>query len=302
MNTVSTWFLVVYLLLASCLSFYVAYSLWDAKPLTAPGSARTPDCLTGLTARLTNINPNPVDVGSSPDVLLMGCEFAQSTVVKFNGTQHQALIVDASHIRVGLSAADVAGAGTVVITLSSGGADFGSGLLTVAPPGVYWQFFSDRRSITQDVQILLLMLFTGAFGSCVYALKSLGDYRGDGKLYQTWCTYYAIQPVEGAGIAYLFYLIARGGFLSVGVEEKTVNIFGMCAIAGLAGAFSDTAFLKLRELFQILFKPQDDRGGKLSPNIDTSSLSGGVAGKEYGETLQGSGGTAPEIKPAVTGP
>jgi hypothetical protein len=232
----------------------------------------------------------------------MGCDFPQSTLVKFNGTQHQALVVDASHIRVGLSAADVARAETVVITLSSGGGDFGAGVLTVAPSGVYWQFFPDRRPITQDAQILLLMLFTGAFGSCVYALKSLGDYRGDGKLYQTWFTYYAIQPVEGAGIAYLFYLIARGGFLSVGVEEKTVNIFGMCAIAGLAGAFSDTAFLKLRELFQILFKPQDDRGGKLSPNIDTSSLSGGVAGKEYGETLQGSGGTAPEIKPAVTGP
>jgi hypothetical protein len=231
----------------------------------------------------------------------MGCGFPQSTVVKFNGTQHQALIVDANHIRVGLSAADVAGAGTVVITLSSGGADFGSGLLTVAPSGVYWQFFADRRSITQEVQILLLMLFTGAFGSCVYALKSLGDYGGDGKLYQTWFTYYLIQPVEGAGIAYLFYLIVRGGFLAAGVGEKTVNTFGMCAIAGLAGAFSDTAFLKLREAFQTLFKPQDDRSGKLSPEINASSLSDGVVGKEYEETLEGSGGTAPEIKPA-TGP
>jgi hypothetical protein len=302
MSKLSTWFLVTYLLLTVCLSFYMGYSLWDATPLTAPGSARTPDCLAESTTGLTNINPNRVDVGSSADLLLMGCGFPQSTDVKFNGTHHQALIVDASHIRVGLSAADVASAGTVVVTLSSGGADFGSGLLTVAPPGVYWQFLSNRRSITQEVQILLLMLFTGAFGSCIYALKSLGDYRGDGKLYQTWFTYYAIQPVEGAGISYLFYLIVRGGFLSVGADPKTVNTFSMCAIAGLAGAFSDTAFLKLREVFQTLFKPQDDRGGKLSPKINTSGLSDGVVGKDYEETLQGSGGTAPEIKPAVTGP
>jgi len=38
----------------------------------------------------------------------------------------------------------------------------------------------------------------------------------------------------------------------------------MCAIAGLAAAFSDTAFLKLREVFQTLFKPQHDRGGKIA--------------------------------------
>jgi hypothetical protein len=151
-----------------------------------------------------------------------------------------------------------------------------------------------------EAQLLLLVLLTGAFGSAVYALKSLADYRGDGKLYQTWGTYYLIQPLEGAGIAFLLYLVIRGGFLAgTGLDLKTVNLFGICAIAGLAGAFSDTAFLKLREVFQVLFKPQDNRGGKDAPKILSTTLPDGKVGQAYQATLQANGGTAP-LKWTVT--
>lgn len=305
MSNKSVKFLVGYLLITAAVTFYIAYSLWAAEPLVAAREAPVPGCAAGPSPRLTNIYPNRVSLGSPVDVLLIGCGLPMATVVKFNGTQHQDLFVDASHIRVGLTAADMAAAGTVVVTLSSGGVDFGSGLLIIAPSAVYWQVVGRGPwPINQEVQILLMVLFTGALGSCIYALKSLADYRGDGKLYETWFTYYAIQPFEGAGIAYLLYLVIRGGFLAGGADGKTVNAFGMCAIAGLAGAFSDTAFLKLREVFQTLFKPQDDRGGKLTPKIITSSLPDGVVGAHYQETLQASGGTAPlrwMVIPALPG-
>jgi hypothetical protein len=151
--------------------------------------------------------------------------------------------------------------------------------------------------------MLLLVILMGAFGSAVYALKSLADYKGEGKLEHSWLTFYLVQPVEGSGIALLLYLVIRGGFLT-GVGSNA-NTFGMCAIAGLAGAFSDTAFAKLKEVFETLFKPTDTRSGKLTNGleIDTASLSAGVHGQAYGPVkLSAKNGTAPltwSVTPAL---
>jgi hypothetical protein len=166
-------------------------------------------------------------------------------------------------------------------------------------------FFVGGSRISLEVQLLLLVLFTGAFGSCVYALKSLADYRGDDKLYTSWFAYYIIQPFEGAGVAFLFYLLIRGGFLvGTTADVKTVNLFVVCAIAGLVGAFSDTALMKLREVFQGLFQPKDDRGGKLgmAPKIKTTELPDGFANQAYSAKLEVTGGTAPftwSVTPAL---
>jgi len=67
--------------------------------------------------------------------------------------------------------------------------------------------------------------------------------------------YYLVQPFEGSGMAFLLYAVIRGGLLS-GAGERPANQFSMCAVAGLAGTFSDMAYLKLREVFQVLFKPE----------------------------------------------
>ena len=47
------------------------------------------------------------------------------------------------------------------------------------------------------------------------------------------------------------------------------------------------------EVFQTLFKPQDDRSGKLAPKITTTTLPDDVVGTPYKQTLQATGGTAP---------
>jgi hypothetical protein len=154
--------------------------------------------------------------------------------------------------------------------------------------------------ITADARLLLLVLLMGAFGSSVYSLKSLGDYRGDNKLMRSWALFYIVQPFEGSGIAVLTYLVVRGGFLSGTTTD--VNVFGTCAIAGLAGAFSDTAFMKLNEVFNTLFKPEDSRGGKIDNGaggaktnalaISTASpLPDGAVGKAYSVTLKADNGT-----------
>jgi hypothetical protein len=91
------------------------------------------------------------------------------------------------------------------------------------------------------------------------------------------------------------YLAIRGGFLTGSSDSSSVNKFGICAIAALAGAFSDTAFLKLREVFLTLFKPKDDRSGKVDDTklqiTKTALKDWDSAHADYGETLQATGGT-----------
>jgi len=161
-----------------------------------------------------------------------------------------------------------------------------------------WSIFGVHlAAIDKDAQMLLLVVLMGAFGSAVYALKSLADYKGEGRLTHSWLTFYLVQPVEGAGIAVLLYLVIRGGFLAgTGSDIKNANTFGMCAIAGLAGAFSDTAFAKLKEVFDTLFKPTDTRSGKLTSklSIEAASLPNGVHGTDYGRVqLTAKNGVAP---------
>jgi hypothetical protein len=303
MSKASSRFLTGYLLLATVVTIYLVYSLWSAQPCPPEaGSPPAPDCSSAAGPTLVSLHPKSAYVGSAgSDAVIIGCALTQSTQVKVNGALHPALFLNGNHIRVTLTPTDLAAAGTLVFTLSSGAADFGLGIMTVLPPNVCWQLpgFSPWP-VSQEMQLLLLVLFTGAFGSCVYALKSLADYKGESKLFRTWFTFYLIQPFEGAGSALLLYLVIRGGFMAgTGADVKSVNQFGMCAIAGLAGAFSDVAFMKLREVFLTLFKPHDDRSGKLGPKISTANLPDGTVGVPYKQSLQATDGTAP-LKWSVT--
>jgi len=301
MDSKSAWALTAYLLVATVLSCCLVYSLWSAQSKAEPDQVPQPpkECTNTV---LSNLHPDKITIGSTvSDFLIIGCGFTSAAKVKFNGAPHAALFADGSHIRVPLTSADVASAGTLVVTLTkeeqNEEKEIGSGVLTIVSPTVDWRFFLWPGSLTvsYEVQLLLMVLFTGAFGSSVYALKSLADYRGDKKLYSPWSTFYLIQPFEGAGAAFLLYLLIRGGVLTgSGVDMKAENRFGMCAIAGLAGAFSDIAFLKLREVFINLLKPTDNRGGKLALEITTTSLPDANVGIPYGpHTLQSHRGTAP---------
>ena len=161
---------------------------------------------------------------------LIGCGFPAESQVRFNGVVHSDFtFVDSSHIRVGLSATDVATPGFIVVTLSTKDKDketeYGHGVITVSAPTISWHFPGiPSFQISQELQLLLLVLFSGALGSSVYAMKSLADYRGAGKLYGSWYSFYFIQPFEGAGIALIFYFAVRGGFLAgTGADVKAVN-------------------------------------------------------------------------------
>jgi hypothetical protein len=287
----AVFWLAAYLIVAALAAGHAFVALWSAR---AQSTGQLPPAACGDVAgpKVTNVYPERVAPGAT-DVTVLGCNFPATATVKYNGSAHQAMWINANTIRIGLTAQDTASAGTVILTIGSGAADIGTGVLTVGAADFYWSFLGmGPWAISADVQLLLMALVIGSLGSSVYALKSLADYRGENKLYESWVSFYIVQPFEGGGVAMLLYLVLRGGFLAGSSgDTKAINQFGICAIAGLAGAFSDTALMKLREVFLTLFKPQDDRGGKQGPKITTASLPDGAVGEAYATTLQASGGS-----------
>jgi hypothetical protein len=295
-----------YLIAATVVSGFAFVTLWAAQPQT--NTPPVPVC-TGAVPKLTNMYPDRVAAGTAIDILAIGCNFPPiaGTTLTINGAPHALQSGDTGKMRISLTSADVATAGTLTLVFTNAGAAFATGKFEVVQPAAnggcppagcfvgcmvlgWGPWF-----ITTDVQLLLLVLAAGTLGSSVYALKSLADYRGESKLKDSWMMFYVIQPPEGAGIALMMYLVVRGGFLSANTDVKNVNQFGMCAIAVMAGAFSDIAFGKLREVFEALFKPKDDRSDKVAPKlkITTASLPDALAGTAYDQTLQATGGTAP---------
>jgi len=214
-----------------------------------------------------DFDPDPLTVGASLlNIRVLGCGFESDDKLAFNGSGRAFTFIDASQLVVAIAAADIAAPGNLTIVVSKDASTSG-GILRVDPsPALSWCFFGCHWRITDELRLLTLVLLTGALGSSVFALKSLADYLGDQKLLESWFAYYLIQPAEGAGIAFVFYIVVRGGFFSgSSTDLKTVNTFGVCAIAALAGMFSDTAFMKLNEVFTTMFNAKDDRTGKIAP-------------------------------------
>jgi hypothetical protein len=125
---------------------------------------------------------------------------------------------------------------------------------------------------TADVQLLLLVMVTGALGSFLHTATSFADFVGNEKLARSWLWWYLLKPFVGMGLAVVFYLVIRGGFLSAGTEAGKVNIYGIAALAGLTGMFSKQATDKLGEVFTTLFQTRpgegdDARKGSLSNDV-----------------------------------
>ena len=165
-------------------------------------------------------------------------------------------------------------------------------------------FLGCEWKVTPEVRQLLLVLFTGAFGATLVGLNSFVNFRGSKRLTASWTMFYVVRPAVGAGVAFAFYLVVRGGFLpGTETDSKPATQFGILAVSVLAGMFSDTAMLKLKEVFETLFKPKDDRPDKMTElKIDTDDLPDAQVNAAYSAQLQASGGTPPyawSVDPAL---
>lgn len=142
---------------------------------------------------------------------------------------------------------------------------------------VYLPFTEPQRPIGDDARLLLIVLATGALGSCVHAATSFASYVGNRRLVLSWAWWYLLRPFIGGALALIFYFVLRGGLLATAASASDMSPFGIAAMAGLAGMFSKQATDKLREVFDNLFRTaegqgDDARADKLGGNLPVKDV------------------------------
>lgn len=121
--------------------------------------------------------------------------------------------------------------------------------------------------------LLLLVALMGFLGNMIHVVTSFTTFIGNGTFKRSWILWYCVKPFTASGLALIVYFIVRGGFLSYGSSAGSVSLFGILSISALAGLFTDSATIKLKEVFEVIFKPNDQRAGKLEGDqISISSI------------------------------
>lgn len=124
-------------------------------------------------------------------------------------------------------------------------------------------FGFDVGPVGNEVRLFVLVVVAGALGSFIHVATSAGDYIGNRKLIQSWIYWYILRLPVGASLALLVYLLLRGGVLTgtgISYDPAQTAPFGIVGLSALAGMFAKKATNKLGEVFEMLFRTdQDDK-------------------------------------------
>lgn len=120
-----------------------------------------------------------------------------------------------------------------------------------------------KRSYIHINTILLILVALGGFaGNMIHIATSFTTFVGDKKFEKSWLLWYFVKPFTASALALGGYFMFRAGFLNTSAEAPNINLYGVMTIAVLTGLFTDTATLKMKEVFEVIFKPKDLRTGK----------------------------------------
>ena len=144
--------------------------------------------------------------------------------------------------------------------------------------GIFWAFLLIPRqalalaaNIEGNLQIQesLVTMFAAGVGSSIttilgYLLHACAKKDFD-PAYTPW---YIARPVMGMLLGLVFYFVIKGGLLVLTAGNTTsgvgeLNLWTLSATGALVGLFSKNAIEKLRELFNTLFKTQDEMNHEL---------------------------------------
>jgi hypothetical protein len=140
-------------------------------------------------------------------------------------------------------------------------------MLTFMPKD--WQVW---KCIYDEDRLLLIVLLAGALGALVHALRSISWYVGNRFAYKSWSAMYFLLPLVGAGIAFIFYLLIRGGFTSPGAQVSDTSPFGFAAMAALIGLFTEQAILKLKAVGETILAPSVQGKDTVAPKPTVSTI------------------------------
>jgi hypothetical protein len=130
---------------------------------------------------------------------------------------------------------------------------------------VVHQVLGNTVHVTLDANLQIIALLAGGIGGLLHSLRSIAWYVGNRSLKWSWTLFYACLPFVGAIMALLFYFLLRGGLISAQGDGADISPFGVAAIAGLVGLFSNQGAEMLKNAFSAIFA-KAPRGSDSTPS------------------------------------
>ena len=112
--------------------------------------------------------------------------------------------------------------------------------------------------------LLILVAAAGFAGNMIHIATSFTTFIGAGDFKRRWLLWYIVKPFTASALAVGIYFVFRGGFLNMSDDTTNINLYGVMTISLLSGLFTDRATQKLKEVFEVLFNPKNDRPNQLS--------------------------------------
>jgi hypothetical protein len=120
-------------------------------------------------------------------------------------------------------------------------------------------------TLAEEGRIFVIVVAAGALGGAIHSLRSVMWYVGNRNLLWSWVLMYCFLPFVGALLATIFYVVLRGGLLTVQTSSATLNVYGFAAVGALVGLFSEQAAAKLKDVFSTLFATAEQGSGHVAP-------------------------------------
>jgi hypothetical protein len=132
--------------------------------------------------------------------------------------------------------------------------------------------FALGKNIDREFQLVVLVLAFGIIGGATHGLSSLVTYVGNRRHDGSWTMWYFGRPFVAGIVAIIFYLLIRGGILSINAQPADLNYFGIAAISVTAGLMATEATKKLRDIFMTLFGTEAREKGDESQDKTSSKI------------------------------
>jgi hypothetical protein len=132
--------------------------------------------------------------------------------------------------------------------------------------------FALGKNIDREFQLVVLVLAFGIIGGATHGLSSLVTYVGNRRHDGSWTMWYFGRPFVAGIVAIIFYLLIRGGILSINAQPADLNYFGIAAISVTAGLMATEATKKLRDIFMTLFGTEVREKGDESQDKTSSKI------------------------------
>ncbi len=133
-----------------------------------------------------------------------------------------------------------------------------------------------------DRGLLLLAMLSGIAGSFLHTAQSLSSYIGNKRFRTSWTVWYVLRPWIGGVLGLAVYAALRAGLVP---GEGPANPYGVVAFGLLGGWFSKTTTDKLQEVYNTLFKTDEDKSRKDKLYSDERPVVAGIAPETVAKTV-----------------